>query len=266
MKYFDQKTIWITGASSGIGEALTKALSRFDCKLLISSRQVDELERVKTECGDCLAQIVILQLDLAASGSIMSKTDEALNLVGNIDILINNGGIGQRDTALGTSMDVHRQIMEVNYFGTIGLTQALLPKMIKNNSGHIVTISSAVGILSTPKRSGYAASKHALHGYFDALRAEHHDDSIKVTLICPGWINTNFSIAALKGDGTSQNFKDKTHEKGMPAATFAKKALKAIAARKQESYIGGFLEVFGIYAKRFVPWLTAILIRKIKVT
>jgi len=266
MKYFEHKTIWITGASSGIGEGLVKQLSQYDCKLLISARRLKELERVKSECARGAAQIACLTLDLAQAETIAARVEEAKRLFGDIDILINNGGISQRDTAINTSMDVHRRLMEVNYFGTISLTSVLLPDMVNRKSGHIVVITSTVGILSTPKRSGYAASKHALHGYFDALRAEHHDDHVKVTLICPGWINTNLSLFALKGDGSTQNFKDDTHKKGMTVDVFSRKAIRVIAKQKQLAYIGGFLEVFGIYMKRLFPWLTSIIIRKIKVT
>ncbi len=262
------KVIWITGASSGIGEALTYELVKKGAKLIISARRKEELERVKGNCpAPAQPFIRILPLDLSEPSTLKLCTEAAIQLFGHIDILINNGGISQRSLAKDTALDVDRRIMEVDYFGSMGLSKHLLPHFLKRNAGHFVTITSVMGKIGTPYRSGYAAAKHALHGFFDSLRAELWKDSknIDVTLICPGWINTNLSMVALMGDGSPQNKKDDTHIKGMNPSTFAKKMIRAIENKKREVYIGGTKEVFAIYLDRFMPGLFSKIVRNAKV-
>ena len=234
---FDDNVIWITGASSGIGEALANELAPHNPKLILSARRESELERVQKNIPEEFQdRIKIFPLDLEDADSLEDKVTAAENLFGQIDILINNAGISQRDTVLNTSMEVNRKLMEVNYFGCIALSKFLLPGMIARKSGHHVIISSATGYVSTPGRSAYAATKHALHGFYDALRAEHHPDNIKVTMVCPGYIRTNLSYNALKGDGSPQDKMDKTHENAMTPETCAKKIVKAISKQKDEVY------------------------------
>ncbi|MEP2024588.1 MAG: SDR family NAD(P)-dependent oxidoreductase [Reichenbachiella sp.] len=265
MKYFENRNIWITGASSGIGEGLVQHLSKIKCNLVISARRAEELERVKGE-NQNLATIEILPLDLANAPSLEEKAKEAEAFFGGVDILFNNGGISQRDKVINTSMEVQRQIMEVNYFGTIALSKYVLPGMIERQFGHHIAVTSAVGIISTPLRSGYSASKHAVHGFYDALRSEHFDDGVKVTLILPGYVNTKISFNALMGDGTKQNSLDKAQAAGLTVDQLVTKMLKSVASQKEESYIGGFKEVMGIYMKRFFPSIFSILVRKMAVT
>lgn len=262
------KVIWITGASSGIGEALVYELAKKGVRLIISARRKEELERVKGNCpGVAQVNVRILPLDLSEPSTLKLNTEAAIQFFGHIDILINNGGISQRSLAKDTELDVDRRIMEVDYFGTIALTKYLLPHFLKNKSGHFVTVSSVMGKIGTPYRSGYAAAKHALHGFYDSLRAELWKDSknIYVTLVCPGWINTNLSITALLGDGSPQNKKDDTHKKGMTPSSFAKQMIRAIESKKREVYIGGLKEVFAIYLDRYLPGLFSKIVRNAKV-
>ena len=177
---------------------------------------------------------------------------------------MNNGGLGQRSLINETSLEVDRQLMEVNYFGTIALTKYLLPHFINRQEGHVVTITSLTGKFGTPYRSAYAASKHALHGFFDALRAEHWKDNIHVTMICPGFIMTNLSVAALTGVGVPQNRLDKTSYTKKTPEWCALRIVRAIEKRREEVYIGG-KEVFGVYIKRFFPSIFSKLIRKVPV-
>ncbi|MBL7877319.1 MAG: SDR family oxidoreductase [Cyclobacteriaceae bacterium] len=262
------KVIWITGASSGIGEALAYELVKKGAKLILSARRKEELERVKGNCPpEAHSVIRILPLDLSEPSTLKLSAEAAIQLFGHVDILINNGGISQRSLAKDTTLDVDRRIMEVDYFGTLALTKHILPHFLKRKAGHFVTITSVMGKIGTPYRTGYAAAKHALHGFFDSLRAELWKDSrdIYVTLVCPGWINTNLSMVALLGDGSTQNKKDDTHEQGMNPATFAKKLARAIEQKKREVYIGGRKEVLAIYVKRFFPGLFSKIIRNAKV-
>jgi short-subunit dehydrogenase len=191
-------------------------------------------------------------------------TENAIRSFGYIDILINNGGLGQRSLIRDTALTVDRQIMQVNFFGTTALTKLLLPHFIERKQGHFVTVSSLAGKLGTPYRSTYAAAKHALHGFFDSLRAEHWKDNILVTMVCPGFILTNLSALALTGDGTSQGKPDKTAYKKRSPEWCAKKIVKAVENKKQEVYIGG-KEVLSVYIKRFFPTLFSRIIRKVAV-
>ncbi len=263
MTYKD-KVVWITGASSGIGEALVYAFDNKKAKLIISSRNKTELERVKGNCDntDC---ILVLPLDLANHDTMKEKVDMALDKFGHVDILVNNGGVSQRALIKDTKLDVDKKIMDINYFGTIALTKALLPEMLKKKSGHIVVISSLTGKFSTPLRSAYAASKHALHGFFDALRVEVWKDNVKVLIVCPGFIKTNVSINALVGNGLAHNKMDPAAESGMEPSVLAKKILKAIKKNKEEILVGS-TEILGVYLKRYTPKLFSKIIKNKKVT
>lgn len=258
------KVIWITGASSGIGEALAYALAQKGANLILSARRRTELERVMSSCEGSERNIKILPLDVAQRNSLKLTTSAAIQLFGHIDILINNAGISQRSLAKDTPPDVDRKIMEVNYFGTIELTKYLLPHFLERKSGQFVTVSSLVGKFGTPYRSGYSASKHALHGFFDSLRAELDGTGIITTLVCPGFVHTNVSVNALTETGEKLNQMDKAQASGMPPETFAKKMIKAIEANKREVYIGG-KEKYGVYLKRFFPGMFANIVRKAKV-
>ncbi len=256
--------IWLTGASSGIGEALAYELSELGVEILISARRENELQRVKSNCK-FPEKVHILRLDLAEMESDAStKIEDAVALLGNIDVLVNNAGISQRSLVKDTIIDVDKRMMDVNYIGTVALSKALLPHFIEKKTGRFVVVTSLTGVFASPYRSSYAASKHALHGFFDALRAEHHDDNIKVTLICPGFVQTQISMNALTGDGSKQATMDKATSKGITAEKCAKGIVKAIQKNKAEAYIGGW-ETIGVYVKRFFPALYRSLIRKVKV-
>lgn len=262
------KVVWITGASSGIGEALAYEFAQAGSKLILSARRREELERVK---GTCLSQgasaVEILPLDLAEVSTLAACVNDAVNFYKHIDILINNGGVSQRSLAKDTAFEVDRKIFEINYFGTIALTKSLVPHFIKQGSGHFVTITSVTGKLGTPYRSSYAASKHALHGFFDSLRAELWKDNpnILVTLVTPGWTNTNLSLTALMGDGSAQGKKDDTHEHGLTPQFVARKVIHAIRNKKRELLVAGPKETMAVYVNRFFPNLFARIVRKAKV-
>jgi short-subunit dehydrogenase len=267
-KFFLNKVVWITGASSGIGEALTYELARKGAKLIISARRKEELERVKGNCPPkSHVNIRILPLDLASPDTLRLSVEAAIQVFNHVDILINNAGISQRSLAKDTSLDVDRRIMEVDYFGTIALTKFLLPHFLKRKAGHYVIVSSVMGKIGTPYRSGYAAAKHALHGFFDSFRAELWKESrnVRVTLICPGWIRTSITLHALTGSGVPLNQLDGATQRGMLPAVFAKKMMRAIEKKKNEVFIGGRKEIFAVFLKRFLPRTFAKVIRKASV-
>lgn len=258
------KVIWITGASSGIGKALALELSKRSCKLILSSRREEVLNEVKALCQN-QDHIEILPIDLEKSEELGEKAQKAESLFGRVDILINNGGISQRSLTLETDLSVFSRLMTINYLGAVALSKALLPGMIERGQGLHVAVTSLVGKFGTPLRSGYSASKHALHGFYDSLRAEVSNQGVEVLLVCPGFIKTNVSINAFVGDGSNQGTMDDAQEKGMPADVFARKCIAAIEAGKEEVNIGG-KERFGVLIKRFFPGLFSKLVKTAKVT
>ncbi|NRA92127.1 MAG: SDR family oxidoreductase [Psychroserpens sp.] len=260
---FNNKTVWITGASSGIGKATAIALSKFDCKLILSSRRKSVLEDVKQLCTKP-QNVIILPFDLAEYEAMDAVVKNALSEVGNIDVLINNGGISQRSLIIDTDISVDKKLMDVDYLGTVALSKALLPHFIENKAGHFIVVTSLMGKFGSPYRSGYCGAKHALHGFFDVLRMEHQKDGVKVTLICPGFVNTDVSKNALIGDGSALNSLDKATKNGLPVDIFTKRMLKAIYSGKFEAYIGG-KETKGIWLKRFFPKLLHKVVMKSKV-
>jgi dehydrogenase/reductase SDR family protein 7 len=262
MASINNKVVWITGASSGIGEALAYELSQRNCKLILSARNVENLQRVKAKCLN--GEVVVLPFDLADFNSAKNHVEKAISFFGKIDVLINNGGVSQRSLLVDTDFEVDKKLIEVDYLGTVAITKALLPHYISNRKGHFVTITSLMGKFGSPYRSGYCGAKHALHGFFDVLRMEHQKDNVNVTLICPGFIQTNVAVNALTGDGSKQNSNDQATLNGMPVAVFAKKLVKAVESNTFESYIGG-KEVLGIYLKRFFPKLLHRLVLKSEV-
>lgn len=259
MKSLKDRIIWITGASSGIGEALAYAMSAQGARLILSSRRIVELERVKNNCA-FPGNIRILPLDLTDSVNLEAKAPVAIALFGHIDIMVHNGGISQRALVAETDISVHREVMELNYFSYIILTKALLPHFIGRRSGYFVVTSSVMGKIGTPMRAAYAAAKHALHGYFDCLRAEVNQYGIKVTILTPGYIHTPISV--ISGDGIFLNGKSEQINGGLSADKAARQIIKAIQNEAYEPYIGKFIgeERLALFVKRFLPGLFARLI------
>lgn len=260
MTDFNHKIVWITGASSGIGEALAVAFSRQNAKLVLSARRKEELERV---CALCLHpdQHLILPLDLENQNNFQEAVDAVMKHFGRIDILVNNGGISQRAEADKTPMEVERRIMEVNYFGTIALTKLVLPVMQNQKSGHIVVMSSIAGKFGFYLRAAYSASKHALHGYFESLRMENEKYGIRVLIVCPGKIKTPISMSALNEKGEKHAVMDHQQLGGLEPAECARQILKGVQKNKEEILVGG-KEIKAVFLKRFFPRLFGKIIRK----
>ena len=249
-----KQNIWITGASSGIGEALALQWSAAGTRIILSGRDREKLELVATECRKRGAQTDILTFDLSSEAEIIAAADKVQSMVPRIDILVNNGGIGQRSLIIDTPAEVSRQIMETDFWGHVTLTHRILPFLVKSGGCKIVIMSSLSGLFGFPQRSMYCAAKHALHGYFETLRLEHFKDNIQVTLVCPGRVKTNFSYGALTSSGTKHGKMDKGQENGVTAAYCALKIENALKKNKKQLIIGK-KEVIMPYLKRFFPWL-----------
>ena len=259
---FKNKVVWITGASSGIGKAMTLEFSKLNAKLIISSRKKEALEGVKNLCKHP-ENVKIVTLDLEDYTNLKPAVTSAISQFGKIDILLNNGGISQRALAIDTDISVDKRIMDINYMGSMSLSKELLPHFITNKSGHFVTITSITGKVAIPSRTSYSASKHALHGFFDSLRSEVFKYNIAVTLVLPGYVQTNLAHNALVGDGSKQNSGDADLEKGLSTHVFAKKLISAIEKQKNEVVIAGAKETLSVYLKRFFPKLLAKLVRNV---
>ncbi len=261
--FYNNKIIWITGASSGIGEELAIQLSGFNTKLILSSRRKEELERVKASLKTDPDNVYILPLDLNQPDSLEAKAMEALKAFGNIDILINNGGVSQRSLVLETSIESDRMIMETNYFSGVILTKAIMPSMIKAGYGHIAGVSSVTGKFGFPLRSAYSASKHAMYGFYETIEAEYFNLGIHTTMICPGRIRTNISMGAIGPDGKPQMIMDHGQKYGTPVDKCTREIINGIRKNKRDIYPGG-KEVLMVYFKRFIPWLAYKLAKKAK--
>lgn len=258
------RVVWVTGASSGIGRSLAQKLSRRGADLVLSAPDSDPTDQTRLSCAHPERHLV-LPLDLADMVSLEQAAEAALRRFGHIDILINNAGIGQRCLFADTPLDVVRRIMDVNFFGAVALTKLVLPSMLRSGSGRIVVISSLAGKFGTPFRCAYSASKHALHGFFESLRAEVHSQGIRVTIVCPGFVNTGLRACALTGDGSVNRPPARDRAAGMDAGVCAEKIIRAIESDQNEIHIGG-RERLAVYLKRFFPGLFDLVIRKARVT
>ena len=258
---FSNSVIWITGASSGIGEAIALELGRStNVKLILAARRVNELQRVANQTGLPQSDVLVLPMDMTDTDSLPAHVETVIARFGRIDYVFQNAGITQRSNVVDTDFSVYQRLMNVNFFGVVALTKAILPIMLAQGSGHFIVTSSVAGKLGTKQRSGYCASKHALHGFFDALRAETYVAGLRVTLVCPGYIRTAISLTALNATGNKHGQMDENQQNGMAADEFARRLLGASSKGKEEVYIGGS-EIYGIYLKRFFPGLLSRILR-----
>ncbi len=261
----NNKTIWITGASSGIGEASAYQFAKEKANLILTATREDKLKEVQQKCISLGAQCKVLPDDLSDLENIDERTDKAISAFGNIDIAFLNAGISQRSKTLDTSFTVDEKIMAVNFFAPVKITKRLLPKMIENGGGTIAVTSSISGKFGFPLRSAYASSKFAVYGFFETVHAEYYNDNIRVVMVCPGRIKTNISYNALEADGTKHAKMDSGQQGGMSAQKAAIKIVRAINNRKPEVLVGG-KELVMVYIKRFFPALARKLVRKVSAT
>lgn len=262
---FENKIVWITGASSGIGEELAYQCVKKNATVILSSANLSKLEKVKKKCLDMGGACHVIPFDLSVPEQIEAAVENALQLFPKIDVLVNNGGVSQRALVEDTPPEMDRKIMEINFFGAIFFTKKLLPVMIAKGGGVIAVTSSLTGKFGFPLRSAYAASKHALHGFFETLRLEYKKNNISVTIVCPGLINTEISTKALAKGGKVYGKMDKKQQNGMPVEKCARLYLRAIEKNKKEVLIGASDKSM-VYLKRFFPPLFYRIIGKIKPT
>lgn len=263
-KYFKGKTVWLTGASSGIGKSLAFELAKLGAVLVLTARNAEKLEELKQSLHNKHSHIV-LPCDLSQEKDIEGCWNHLLDKNILIDVLISNAGCSQRALATETNVETSRYLMEVNYFAPLKLMTCVLPQMIEKNSGHIIVVSSLMGKIATPLRSSYAAAKHALVGYFESVLTENYKSPVKFTMINPGFIDTNMSKNSLRGDGSISNDLSKSRKKITSADKCAKKIISASSKGSREVYIGG-PEIYIALIKRLFPNLFFKLITRVSAT
>ncbi|PTN09494.1 SDR family oxidoreductase [Mangrovibacterium marinum] len=263
MKNLKGKVVWITGASSGIGEALAIAFAREGAFPVLSARNRQKLQQVQQQCLQHTAECWILPLDLSDAAALEGAAEAVVQQAGRIDLLVNNAGRSQRSLARNTPLQIDREIMELNFFSVVGLTKLVLQQMLRQGSGHLVVISSITGKFGFPWRTAYSASKHAVQGYFEALRAELVNEHIDVTIVSPGRVNTNVSKNAITATGEAYDKMDDGQAAGMPADECAAQIVKAIKKNKKEILVGR-KELLMVYIRRFLPALFYKLVTRIK--
>lgn len=262
---FIGKTAWITGASSGIGESLVLEFVKRGAVVIASSNDLPGLERVKLACADKSAMVHCVPFDLAETSEIYKIVEQQINTLGRIDFLLNIGGISQRARIDETPLWLDRKIFEINYFGTIALTKAVLPYMIRQQSGFILATSSISGRFGFPLRSAYSASKQALHGFFETLYLENKRYNIKASVIIPGRVRTSISIHALNADGKEYGKLDDALAKGILPGKAAEIIINGIIRNKREILVGRS-ELLLLHIRRYLPWLFFIIADKVKST
>lgn len=253
---FKDKVVWITGASSGIGEALALELAKQGAKLVLSARREDVLKSVKEQCDILIGsaeKCLVLPMDITQEDDLLAKAEQVKDWGGSIDLLINNAGISQRSSCVNTEMQTYRKIFELDVIAQIAVTKAVLPIMIEQGRGHVAVTSSVSGKIGVPFRTGYCAAKHAVMGFFDALRTEVHHHNIQVTTITPGFIRTDISANSVAGDGSNYGQTDNNIRDGMDVNECARVIVRGFNKGIPEIPVGNGFEMNALWIKRFFP-------------
>lgn len=264
--YFHNKTVWITGASGGIGQALARAIAPRGARLILSAppQDKDVLKTLLEACNNGQSHLIV-EFDLTSQSSIDEAADQVLNQGINVDILVNNAGMTHRSQIIETDIRVDRTLMEINYLGPLALTKRVLPGMVQRGAGQIVVISSVLGLIATPQRSAYIAAKHAMTGFYEALRSEVSRQGIDITLVFPGFVKTDIAKNAFTGDGGCHGQADPGQEHAMTPDHFAEVVLQGVEKKKGRMLIAGKEKIL-VYLTRLSPALVSQIVRRIRVT
>lgn len=251
------------GASSGIGEECAVEFASKGERLVLSSRRMDELERVRQRCLKAgAAEVALLRLDLADTASLETIAAKAWDTFGGLDILLCNAGISQRCDTDETSIEIIRKVMEIDYFAPVILTKCILSRMLGAGGGQLACTASIAGLFGSRQRCAYSSAKAALQRFYETISAEYRDRNIHTTVLIPGRIRTDISLSALEASGKAHGVMDPGQMKGIPARKAARTIVKAIYARKREKLVGG-IELVMAYLKRFIPSLASYISAKV---
>jgi NADP-dependent 3-hydroxy acid dehydrogenase YdfG len=230
---FLNQVVWITGASSGVGEGLALAFAEAGARVVLSARRADELERVRGRMTG--SDHLVLPMDVTDYAALAGKVARVIERMGRIDVLVCNAGISQRSRFAETTLDVFRTIMEVNVMGPAAHIHAAIPAMRAQGGGHVVVTSSVAGKFGIPNRSAYCASKHAVHGLCDALRAEHAPDNIHFSTLIIAAVKSNVNANAFRADGSKVGKDSKWGRgSGMDAVDAGRLMVRRLAKREEE--------------------------------
>ena len=243
-----KRVVWITGASSGIGEGLAKEYSRRGAFVVLSARRERELERVRTELPDPDSALCV-PYDVTDFDGAEAVTARVLAAVGHVDVLVNNAGIDYKDWVANTPLSIYRRVMDVNYHGNIVLTLALIPSL--TDGDQVVVVSSVNGMLSDKCSSAYSAAKRALHGFYDALRAE--QPGLRVSVVVPGYVRTPITVNSINGSGRTFGDLSEASLKGMPVEAFASRAVTALDRGRPLVVIASARERIAIWLHNLFP-------------
>jgi short-subunit dehydrogenase len=260
VKDFQNKVCWITGASSGIGAALAIALSNLGAYLILSARTTDNLLKVRSQCADA-DKVLIRPCDMEDLDALPDMALQAWKTFDGIDYVFLNAGFAVRDTVINTELELAKKVMSTNYFSAVVISKTLLPHMKERRSGCFVVTSSLAGKFGVPKLAAYSASKHALVGFFESLRAENETDGIKVSIVTPGFVNTNISVNALTGNGDAYGKMQQSLANGISPESCARAIIKAVAREKHDALIGG-MEKYSVMIRQIFPRLFTSVIRR----
>ena len=227
------KVVIITGASSGIGEATAYAFAKQKCKLVLAARNLENLEKVKINCETLGAETITIKCDVSNEENCKSLITETIAKFSTIHVLINNAGISMRALFADVNMDVLKQLMEINFWGSVYCTKYALPYLLKEK-GSVLAVNSVAGIKGLPGRTGYSASKYALNGFMDALRIENLKTGLHVGVICPGYTKSNIRNAALNKNAMAQAESPLDEDKLILPETVADYIVKMLEQRKAE--------------------------------
>lgn len=252
------KVVWITGASSGIGASLACQLNKLGTKVIVSARRAERLSDLRNSCTNP-ENLFPVPMDVTDPVSIENAVARVRQL-GGLDLVIHNAGIAQKGLVIENEMDVDRSIMETNYFGTVALTKAVMPLYLGQGHGRFAVVSSFAGVMGIPGRSAYAASKHALHGFFESLEAEQINCQLHVSYILPGFINTEITAKGLCGDGRAYGKVETSHRLGMTASECADGIIRGLTKNKRRIAVGK-VEVGLLFIRRVSPALSRYIIR-----
>ena len=264
LKNLENKVVWITGASSGLGKALARECALQGAQVILTSRRYEELEQVRVGLLKP-DQHLSIAADISNETQVQEAYQQVLAAKGRIDWLINNAGLSQRALIQDTTMHTERAIMEVDYFSQVFLTKTILPTLLQQKSGRVVFVSSVAGLLGTQYRASYSAAKAAIHMWANSLRAEVAQQGVDVSVIFPGFVKTNVSFNALNGAGQPQGYQDDAIENGLDADVFAEQVVKSLMAGDEYIVVGGKKEQLGVLVSRLSPSLLYKMIRKMKV-
>ncbi|MBP5536263.1 MAG: SDR family oxidoreductase [Bacteroidales bacterium] len=264
MKKFENKTVWITGASSGIGEATAYRFAQEGARLILTALEADLLDEVAKKCKKLGSpNVAVMPFDLSQTDGVEALAIGAWAAFGHIDILYNNAGISQRGTTVETEMKVIRKVMDIDFYAPVIITKTILPLMLERGGGQLVVTTSIAGRFGFPMRCAYTSAKHALYGFFETVQAEYYDKGIRVTIVCPGRVATNISVSALEKDGTRHGKMDAGQANGLDVSKAADKIVKAVYRKRREVLVGR-KELLMVQIKRFFPGLCARIARRIQ--